>query len=51
MTYLGDETPISDAKQGSGGPVQDGIRPRLSDEVRGRLRLKHYSLKTERAYL
>lgn len=25
--------------------------PRLMDEVRGRLRLKHYSLRTERAYL
>lgn len=51
MTYHGDETPISDAKQGNGGPRQEGARPRLLDEVRCRLRLKHYSLKTERAYL
>lgn len=26
-------------------------RPRLFDEVRRRLRLKHYSLRTEQAYL
>lgn len=51
MTYHGNETLISDAKQGNDGPRQEGARPRLLDEVRCRLRLKHYSLKTERAYL
>lgn len=38
----------------SAGPsVTDGEapRPRLMDEVRGRMRVKHYSLRTEHAYL
>lgn len=34
----------------SGADPQPG-RPRLLDEVRRRLRLKHYSLRTEQAYL
>lgn len=29
----------------------DAARPRLLDEVRARLRVKHYSLRTEHAYL
>ncbi|WP_197253242.1 phage integrase N-terminal SAM-like domain-containing protein, partial [Paenibacillus dendritiformis] len=28
-----------------------GQEPRLLDQVRGRLRLKHYSLRTEQAYV
>ena len=34
----------------SGAPDVPG-RPRLLDEVRDRMRLKHYSLRTEQAYL
>jgi len=51
MTYHGDDTLISDAKQPDGGAAHGPARPRLLDEVRRRLRLKHYSLKTERPYL
>ena len=51
MTYYGDDTPISDANQRTDGSGQGVARPRLLDEVRSRLRQKHYSLKTERAYL
>lgn len=32
-------------------PTIAGARPRLMDEVRHRLRLKHYRLRTERTYL
>jgi hypothetical protein len=32
-------------------PEQSSPRPRLLHEVRSRLRLKHYSLRTEQAYL
>ncbi len=43
------------AYEGAGTPVPDGDqwpeRPRLLEEVRKRLRLKHYSLRTEQAYL
>lgn len=44
MRYHGNQTPIN----------SDAIArkaPRLLDEVRARLRLKHYSLRTEQAYL
>lgn len=51
MTYHGDDTPISDAMQAAGRAAQGTARPRLLDELRSRLRLKHYSLKTERAYV
>lgn len=34
----------------SGGP-QAGAQPRLMEQVRARMRLKHYSLRTEQAYL
>ena len=44
MSYEGEQTAIS------GGVARDGT-PRLLDQVRGRLRLKHYSLRTEQAYL
>jgi len=36
--------------EGSAG-VTDGKTPRLLDQVRARLRLKHYSLRTEQAYI
>ncbi|MBF6025063.1 integron integrase [Lysobacter niastensis] len=44
MAYDGGETPIT--VQGAGGSP-----PRLFDEVRARIRLKHYSLRTEKVYL
>ena len=44
MQYAREAAVISSAEPGSG-------RPRLLDEVRRRLRLKHYSLRTEQAYL
>ena len=44
MSYPRESTTISDA---AGAP----LKPRLFDEVRRRLRLKHYSLATERVYL
>lgn len=41
--------------QGDGAPINPEVegapRPRLLDEVRGRLRAKHYSLRTEKAYV
>ena len=40
----GDGTPINPEVEGA-------PRPRLLDEVRGRLRAKHYSLRTEKAYV
>lgn len=44
MSYDGEQTPISS------GPGA-GREPRLLEQVRGRMRLKHYSLRTEQAYL
>lgn len=44
MKYHGEET-LSKGGGGAGSP------PRLFDEIRARLRLKHYSLRTEQAYL
>ena len=44
MSYEGAGTPVADGDQWPG-------RPRLLEEVRKRLRLKHYSLRTEQAYL
>ncbi len=44
MSYDGEQTPIS-SRPGA------GREPRLLGQVRGRLRLKHYSLRTEQAYL
>ncbi|WP_372018036.1 integron integrase [Pseudoxanthomonas sp. 10H] len=44
MSYDGEHTPIS-----SGG--RQGGEPRLLEQVRGRMRLRHYSLRTEQAYL
>jgi hypothetical protein len=51
MSYHGGKAPIS-AKNAALAANGVGIhRPRLLDEVRNRLRLKHYSLRTEKAYL
>ncbi|RRN78187.1 integron integrase, partial [Pseudoxanthomonas sp. SGD-10] len=44
MSYDGELAAIT------GGVAPRGA-PRLLDQVRGRLRLKHYSLRTEQAYL
>lgn len=44
MRYDGESTPIKSA-------TEVAARPRLLDAVRARLRLKHYSLRTEKAYL
>ena len=44
MSYEGGGTPVSDDDRWP-------ERPRLLEEVRKRLRLKHYSLRTEQAYL
>lgn len=44
MEYDGEETPVT-------GDEGMPPRPRLLDEVRGRLRVRHYSLRTEEAYL
>lgn len=32
-------------------PVEQGAAPRLLEQVRGRIRFKHYSIRTEQAYL
>lgn len=48
MTYRGVRHPISD---GDGQAENVAGRPRLLEAVRSRLRLKHYSLRTEQAYL
>lgn len=44
MSYDGAQTPISKAAAAQAAP-------RLLDQVRARMRLKHYSLRTEQAYL
>jgi hypothetical protein len=43
MSYDGEDAAITGCVTPPGGP-------RLLDQVRGRLRLKHYSLRTEQAY-
>jgi integron integrase len=43
--------PSADSDTAIRKPEQGSPRPRLLDEVRRRLRLKHYSLRTEQAYL
>lgn len=48
MTYRGMRPPIS---EGDGQAENVAGRPRLLEAVRSRLRLKHYSLRTEQAYL
>ena len=40
-----------DENAGVTGSVTKGAAPRLMDEVRHRIRVKHYSLRTEQAYL
>ncbi len=51
MSYSGKQPPIlaSDLQRNRSGA--EVSRPRLLDEVRSRLRLKHYSIRTEQAYL
>jgi integron integrase len=44
MSYDGEQTPVS-------GDGRAGREPRLIEQVRARMRLKHYSLRTEQAYL
>ena len=44
MSYDGEQPPVS-SRPGA------GREPRLLEQVRGRMRLKHYSLRTEQAYL
>ena len=44
MSYESGAAPVSDGDRWPG-------RPRLLEEVRKRLQLKHYSLRTEQAYL
>jgi integron integrase len=51
MSYHGKQTPISGTVDPPGNTQAGAARPRLLDEVRSRLRLKHYSLRTEKAYL
>lgn len=51
MTYHDDDTLLSDTNQRADGSRQGVARPRLLHAVRSRLRLKHDSLKTERAYV
>jgi integron integrase len=51
MSYRGKQTPISETRNASREEESRSARPRLLDEVRNRLRLKHYSLRTEKAYL
>jgi site-specific recombinase XerD len=51
MTYHRGQTPISDPVEAAGTAHEAAHRPRLLDEIRSRLRLKHYSLRTEQAYL
>jgi len=51
MSYRDKPTPISEASDPSGAARHQAPKPRLLDEVRSRLRLKHYSLRTEKAYL
>jgi integrase len=51
MSYRGQQTPISKQCNGSIDADEAQAKPRLLDEVRNRLRLKHYSLRTEKAYL
>jgi hypothetical protein len=51
MSYRRVETPISNSTPPNEASEQPDRRPRLLDEVRSRLRLKHDSLRTEQAYL
>ena len=51
MTYRGTRPPITTSGRQSGTVAEPSVRPRLLDEVRSRLRLKHYSIRTEQAYL
>lgn len=51
MSYHGEQTPISKQFNDSNAANEAPAEPRLLHEVRSRLRLKHYSLRTEKAYL
>lgn len=51
MSYRDEKTPISKQCNGPIPAHEPLAKPRLLHEVRNRLRLKHYSLQTEKAYL
>ncbi len=51
MSYSGERPPIKSSSARDNQRSADISRPRLLDEVRSRLRLKHYSIRTEQAYL
>jgi hypothetical protein len=51
MSYHDKQTPISGTVDPPGDTQAGAARPRLLDEIRSRLRLKHDSLRTEKAYL
>jgi integron integrase len=51
MSYRGTRPPITTSERQSASASVPPMRPRLLDEVRSRLRLKHYSIRTEQAYL
>ncbi len=51
MKYAPEAGVVASAESGPGVVAEIPREPRLLDEVRRHLRLKHYSLRTERAYL
>ena len=50
MSYPTKVTPVTGAREASAGETAVSVEPRLLDAVRNRCRLKHYSIRTERAY-
>jgi integron integrase len=51
MSYRGTRPPVTTSGREGEHADEPSVRPRLLDEVRSRLRLKHYSIRTEQAYL
>jgi len=51
MKYRPASTSVNAAPARAGDAVTIAAKPRLLDEVRDRIRVKHYSLRTERAYV
>jgi integron integrase len=51
MSYRREQTPVSNLGNAASATTGTIARPRLLEDVRARLRLKHYSLRTEQAYL
>jgi integron integrase len=51
MTYGPKPSPVTNATASGGGAGAITAKPRLLDEVRERIRVKHYSRRTERAYV